>query len=135
VAFAPLTHFFGYEGRCGLPSNFDADYCFTLGFTAGTLLVHGYTGVMAGVRNLTQDASKWEVFGLPLPSLMTIERRSGHDVAVIKKALVELDSKSFQHFAETRKKWIEEDCYMSPGPIQFFGKASQERPMVLKLDQ
>lgn len=135
ISFAVNLHFFGYEGRCGLPSNFDCDYGFTLGHTAGLLLNKNLTGVMCGVRNLTQQVSDWEVFGLPLTSLMTIEKRSGVDTPVIKKALVDLNSKSFLKFSEERKKWLYEDCYSSPGPIQFYGKSSQDKSRILMIDE
>lgn len=133
--FAVNLHFFGYEGRCGLPSNFDCDYGFTLGHTAGLLLNQNITGVMCGVRNLTETVEKWEIFGLPLTSLMTIEKRGGVETAVIKKALVDLKSKAFLKFEEERKKWLYEDEYSSPGPIQFYGKSSNDKSRILMLDE
>jgi len=90
---------------------------------------------MSGVRNLTEDTSKWEIFGLPLTSLMTIEKRSGSDTAVIKKALVSLNSKGFLKYEEERRKWLYEDCYSSPGPIQFFGSTCSDKSRLLMLDE
>jgi len=135
ISFSPLNHFFGYEGRCSLPSKFDSDYCYTLGFVSGTLLTHGYTGMMCGVRNLTLEVEKWEIFGIPLVSLMTIEKRSGQDTPVICKALVDLNSKAFKYFEHERSKWELEDFYKSPGPIQFHGPNSKDRSMILMLDE
>eukprot|EP01080_Neovahlkampfia_damariscottae_P008016 gene8016-12481_t len=110
--FQALTHFFGYEGRCCLPTNFDCDYCYNLGMTAGLILSNGnYSGVMAGIKNLTKPVDQWKIFGLPLTTLMTIEKRSGKDVPVIKKALVELDGKAFTEFKKYRDDWMIHDCY------------------------
>lgn len=115
------THFMGYEGRCAFPSNFDADYCYSLGNAAFLLALNGYSGYIASIRNLTAPASEWIPGGIPLVSMMNIERRHGKDKPVIKKALVELDGKPFKHFAEQRGKWALSSDYRIPGSIQFFG--------------
>jgi pyrophosphate--fructose-6-phosphate 1-phosphotransferase len=115
------THFFGYEGRCGFPSNFDADYCYSLGYTAFVLASSGLTGYLSSVRNLTAPADKWIAGGVPLVSLMNMERRHGSDKPVIKKALVELDGAPFKEFASLRGEWAEHSNYRLPGPIQYFG--------------
>jgi pyrophosphate--fructose-6-phosphate 1-phosphotransferase len=115
------THFFGYEGRCGFPSNFDADYCYSLGYTAFVLAASGLTGYLSSVRNLTASADKWIAGGVPLVSMMNMERRHGSDKAVIKKALVELDGSPFRSFASKREAWAESSDYRLPGPIQYFG--------------
>jgi pyrophosphate--fructose-6-phosphate 1-phosphotransferase len=115
------THFFGYEGRCGFPSNFDADYCYSLGYTAFTLAASGFTGYLASVRNLTAAAEKWIAGGVPLISMMNMERRHGSDKPVIKKALVELEGAPFREFASKRAHWAESSNYRLPGGIQYFG--------------
>jgi len=122
--FSPLNHFFGYEGRCAAPSNFDADYCYSLGFTASALIGSGKTGYLSSIRNTTQTSDKWIAGGIPLTMMMNLERRHGKDKPVIKKALVELDSKPFHSFSENRDIWAMEDDYQYPGPIQYFGPAS-----------
>ena len=122
--FSGQNHFFGYEGRCAAPSNFDADYCYSLGYTAAALLGAGKTGYLSSVRNLTQPADKWVAGGIPLTMMMNIERRHGKEKAVIKKALVELDGKPFQAFANKRATWAADDDYTYPGPIQYFGPSS-----------
>jgi pyrophosphate--fructose-6-phosphate 1-phosphotransferase len=119
--FDHQTHFFGYEGRCGFPSNFDADYCYSLGYTAFVLAASGLTGYLSSVRNLTEGADKWAAGGVPLVSMMNMERRHGEDKPVIKKALVELDGAPFKHFAAQRGAWAEHSNYRLPGPIQYFG--------------
>ena len=121
--FATQHHFFGYEGRCAAPSNFDADYCYTLGFTASKLIESGKTGYMSSVRNLTQAVAQWIPGGIPITMMMNLERRHGEMKPVIKKALVELDGKPFKTFEENRSKWARETCYIYPGPIQYFGPA------------
>ncbi len=118
------NHFFGYEGRCAAPSNFDADYCYSLGFTAAALLGAGKSGYLSSIRNLTEAAEKWVAGGIPLTMLMNIERRHGQEKAVIKKALVDLDGKPFQVFAQKRADWAIEDEFLYPGPIQYFGPPS-----------
>jgi len=115
------THFFGYEGRCGFPSNFDADYCYSLGYTAFVLAASGLTGYLSSVRDLTASADKWVAGGVPLVSMMNMERRHGADKPVIKKALVELDGSPFKHFASLREAWAQSSDYRLPGPIQYFG--------------
>ncbi|MCL1815321.1 MAG: diphosphate--fructose-6-phosphate 1-phosphotransferase [Treponema sp.] len=119
--FSPLAHFFGYEGRCAFPSNFDADYCYSLGFTAFVLIASGLTGYISSVRNLTASADKWIPGGIPLTMMMNMERRHGSSKPVIKKALVELDGKPFKTFAGEREKWSVETCYHFPGAIQYYG--------------
>lgn len=119
--FSPLHHFFGYEGRAAFPSNFDADYCYSLGYTAFCLISYGYTGYMSTIRHLDGGIEKWEAGGLPITKMMDIERRGGQDKPVIKKALVDLKGKPFQYFAKHRKKWAMETCFRYPGAIQYFG--------------
>ena len=119
--FSTQTHFFGYEGRCAAPSNYDADYCYSLGYTAAALIGAGKTGYMANVRNTMRPASEWIAGGIPITMLMNVERRHGHDKPVIRKALVELDGKPFQTFAAHRAEWATETAYVYPGPIQYFG--------------
>ncbi|MCK5804899.1 MAG: diphosphate--fructose-6-phosphate 1-phosphotransferase [Lentisphaeria bacterium] len=122
-AFSAQTHFFGYEGRCAAPSNFDADYCYGLGYTAAALLGAGKTAYMASIQNLSGPASEWEAGGIPLTMMMNMERRHGEDVPVIRKALVELEGKPFRVFAESRDAWSEGVEFLYPGPIQYFGPA------------
>jgi diphosphate-dependent phosphofructokinase len=120
-SFNPLVHFFGYEGRSGFPSNFDAQYCYALGFAAALLVEAGASGYMCFVENLTAPVEEWGIGGVPLTRLMVIETRKGKEKPVIKKALVELDSPSFLHFKKNRKSWMHQDAYRFPGPIQFWG--------------
>jgi len=119
--FTAVNHFFGYEGRCAAPSNFDADYCYSLGYTASSLVGAGLTGYLSSVRNLTKPADKWIAGGIPLTMMMNLERRHGKDKPVIKKALVELDGKPFAAYASNRENWAMTDDYQYPGPIQYFG--------------
>ena len=119
--FSPLGHFFGYEGRCAFPSNFDADYCYSLGFTAFVLIASGLSGYISSVKNLTASADKWIPEGIPLTMMMDMEHRHGSAKPVIKKALVELDGKPFKALAEKRDKWAVETCYQFPGAIQYYG--------------
>jgi len=119
--FAAINHFFGYEGRCAAPSNFDADYCYSLGYTAAILVLNKKTGYMASVRNLTAGIEKWTAGGVPTTMMMNIERRHGADKPVIQKALVDLKGKPFKYFAEHRDSWAKEEEYLYPGPIQYFG--------------
>ncbi len=119
--FSGQSHFFGYEGRCAAPSNFDADYTYSLGRTASVLIANGKTGYMASVRNLTAPADEWIAGGVPVTMLMNMERRHGAMKPVIQKALVKLDGKPFKTFAENRKSWGEKTQYVYPGPIQYFG--------------
>lgn len=120
-AFAAQHHFFGYEGRCATPSNFDSDYCYALGTSAAQLIANGKTGYMAIVKNTTAPADEWVAGGVPITMMMNIERRNGENKPVIRKALVELDGKPFKTFAENRSKWAKETCYVYPGPIQYWG--------------
>lgn len=120
-SFAPLPHYFGYEGRCAAPSNFDADYTYTLGFTAALLLRDRLTGYIATAGGLTKPAAQWTAGGIPLARMMNLERRHGKMVAVIKKALVELDSPTFLEFAKHRDTWATTTSYIFAGPIQYFG--------------
>lgn len=121
--FSTQAHFFGYEGRCAAPSNFDADYCYSLGYNAFALIQFGLTGYISSVRNLTKPAEEWIAGGIPLTSMMNMERRHGKQKPVIKKALVELNSAPFRKFSENREKWSIEENYIYPGPIQYFGPA------------
>lgn len=124
-SFLPQAHFFGYEGRCALPSNFDSQYCYALGLNAAVLIREGATGYMSCVKNLHErDFNKWTAAGCPLPTMMNVERRKGKDVPVIKKALTELEGPNFLAYAAVRDKWAVLDCYRSPGPIQFKGPYS-----------
>jgi pyrophosphate--fructose-6-phosphate 1-phosphotransferase len=115
------THFMGYEGRCAFPTNFDADYCYSLGFTAYLLALYGFSGYIASIRNLAAPAGEWIPGGIPLVSMMNIEHRHGTDKPVIRKALVELDGKPFRNFAGQRDKWALSSDYRLPGSIQYFG--------------
>ncbi len=135
--FSTQYHFFGYEGRCAAPSNFDADYCYSLGVTAAVLVGQGKTGYMASVRNLTAPAEEWIAGGVPVTMMMNMERRHGHMKPVIQKALVELDGEPFKFFAANRKKWAEETCFVYPGPIQYFGPPAvcDQPTMTLKLEK
>ena len=121
--FAALHHFFGYEGRCADPSNFDADYCYALGFNAACLINSGVTGYMSSVRNLTKPSVQWIAGGIPITMMMNMERRHGAMKPVIQKALVRLDDAPFLKFASKRDVWAIDTCYMYPGPIQYFGPA------------
>ena len=122
--FSPLHHFFGYEGRCAAPSNFDADYCYALGSSAAQLIANGKTGYMAIVKNTTASADQWKAGGVPITMMMNMERRNGEMKPVIRKALVELDGAPFKTFAAQREKWAKETCYIYPGPIQYWGPSS-----------
>ncbi|PQQ04834.1 pyrophosphate--fructose 6-phosphate 1-phosphotransferase subunit beta [Prunus yedoensis var. nudiflora] len=122
--FLGKTHFFGYEGRCGLPTNFDANYCYALGFGAGALLHSGKTGLISSVGNLAAPVEQWTVGGTALTSLMDVERRHGKFKPVIKKAMVELEGAPFKKFASFRDEWALKNRYVNPGPIQFLGPAA-----------
>ena len=122
--FAAQHHFFGYEGRCAAPSNFDADYCYALGSSAAQLIANGKTGYMAIVKNTTAPADQWKAGGVPITMMMNRERRNGEMKPVIRKALVELDGAPFKTFAAQRDKWAKETCYVYPGPIQYWGPSS-----------
>ena len=119
--FAAQHHFFGYEGRCAAPSNFDADYCYSLGYTASALIAEGKTGYMSSVRNTTKPAEEWIAGGVPVTMMMNMERRHGEMKPVIQKALVKLDDAPFKYFASQRETWAKNTCYVYPGPIQYFG--------------
>jgi len=119
--FAALSHFFGYEGRCAAPSNFDADYCYSLGYAASVLVLHKKTGYMVSVRNLAKGIENWVAGGIPITMMMNIERRHGKDKAVIQKALVDLNGKPFKYFEAKRGEWAKGEEYLYPGPIQYFG--------------
>jgi pyrophosphate--fructose-6-phosphate 1-phosphotransferase len=119
--FGALGHFFGYEGRCAFPSNFDADYCYSLGFSAFVLIAAGLTGYIANVRNLSAPAEEWIAGGVPLTMMMNMEHRQGSQKPVIRKALVELEGKPFESFARNRDTWAITTSYLFPGAIQYFG--------------
>ena len=119
--FNALHHFFGYEGRCAFPSNFDADYCYSLGYNAFMLIQYGYNGYLSKVFNLSKPAEEWVAGGMPITKMMNIERRNGEDKPVIKKALVELDGKPFKYFEANRDTWAVETAYTYPGAIQYYG--------------
>ena len=119
--FSPLHHFLGYEGRCAFPSNFDADYCYSLGYNAAMLIQYGFTGYLSKVSNLSKPAEEWVAGGMPITKMMNIERRHGHDKPVIRKALVELEGAPFRYFAEHRDQWAVETSFVYPGAIQYFG--------------
>lgn len=121
--FATLHHFFGYEGRCSAPSNFDADYCYALGMSAGNLIANNKTGYMAIVQNLSAPAEEWRAGGVPITMMMNMERRHGAMKPVIRKALVELEGAPFKKFVEMRDKFARETCFVYPGPIQYWGPA------------
>ncbi len=135
--FSALHHFFGYEGRCATPSNFDADYCYSLGYTASLLIANGKTGYMASVRNLTAPAEEWIAGGVPITMMMNMEHRHGEMKPVIQKALVKLDGAPFRAFAAQRDEWAAHTTYVYPGPIQYFGPAEvcDCPPRILQLEQ
>jgi len=123
--FMPQSHFFGYEGRCALPSNFDSNYCYSIGMNAAYLMMNKFSGYMSCIKNLKDpNPANWIAAGCPLPTMMGIERRKGKDKPVITKALVKLDGGMFKCYQAVRAKWAVLDCYQSPGPIQFKGPAS-----------
>ena len=121
--FAAQHHFFGYEGRCAAPSNFDADYCYALGVSAANLIASGKTGYMAIVKNLSAPTDEWKAGGVPITMMMNMERRNGEMKPVIRKALVELDGAPFKEFAAHREEWARKTSYVYPGPIQYWGPA------------
>ncbi len=121
--FSALHHFFGYEGRCAFPSNFDADYCYSLGYNAFMLIQYGYNGYLSKVANLSKPAEQWIAGGMPITKMMNIERRHGEDKPVIRKALVELDGNPFKYFVANREKWAIETAFVYPGAIQYYGPA------------
>lgn len=119
--FSDLAHFFGYEGRCAFPSNFDADYCYALGFNAFALMNFGLTGYISSIRNLTAPAKDWVAGGIPLTMMMNMEKRHGEMKPVIKKALVEIDGPVFKYLQDHREEWANNEEYLFPGAIQYFG--------------
>ena len=119
--FGALHHFLGYEGRCAFPSNFDADYCYSLGYNAFMLIQYGYNGYLSKVSNLSAPASEWVAGGMPITKMMNVERRHGEDKPVIRKALVELDGAPFKYFEAHRDEWAVETCFQYPGAIQYYG--------------
>ena len=135
--FAAQEHFFGYEGRCATPSNYDSDYCYSLGYTAAALIAAGKTGYMSSVRNTTAPASEWVAGGVPVTMMMNMERRHGEMKPVIQKALVKLDGAPFQYFAAHREEWAVGTEFVYPGPIQFFGpsEACDQPTVTLRLEQ
>ena len=122
--FADQAHFFGYEGRCAFPSNFDADYCYSLGYNAFALINNGFTGYLSSIRNLTDVASNWIAGGIPLTMMMNMEKRHGEWKPVIQKALVKLDGPVFKKLEEHREEWAMNDRYLFPGAVQYFGPSS-----------
>ena len=122
--FSTQHHFFGYEGRCAAPSNFDADYCYSLGFNASMLIAAGKTGYMSSVKNTSKPVDEWIAGGIPITMMMNMEKRNGQMKPVIRKALVELDGKPYKFFVAHRTKWARETEFVYPGPIQYFGPAA-----------
>ncbi len=122
--FNPLCHFFGYEGRCAFPSNFDADYCYSLGYNAFMLISYGYTGYLSTISDLTRPAAEWRPGGIPITGMMNLEHRNGKLKPVIKKSLVDLDGAPFKYFAERRGEWAVKTSYTFPGAIQYYGPSS-----------
>ena len=135
--FAAQHHFFGYEGRCAAPSNFDADYCYALGSSAAQLIANGKTGYMAIVKNTTAPAAEWKAGGVPITMMMNMERRNGEMKPVIRKALVELDGAPFKAYAAVRDQWAIETAFVYPGPIQYWGptEVCDKPTMTLALEQ
>ena len=135
--FSPLHHFFGYEGRCAAPSNFDADYCYALGTSAVQLIANGKTGYMAIVKNTTSCTDDWKAGGVPITMMMNMERRNGEMKPVIRKALVDLNGKPFKTLVEHREEWAKKTCYVYPGPIQYWGpsKVCDQTTKTLSLER
>ncbi|MCI6118268.1 MAG: diphosphate--fructose-6-phosphate 1-phosphotransferase [Prevotella sp.] len=135
--FSTQHHFFGYEGRCAAPSNFDADYCYSLGFNASMLIAAGKTGYMSSVKNTSKPVDEWVAGGIPITMMMNMEKRNGQMKPVIRKALVELDGKPYKYFVAHRTKWARETDFVYPGPIQYFGPAEvcDQPTKTLKLEQ
>ncbi len=134
--FATQNHFFGYEGRCAFPSNFDADYCYSLGYNAFFLISANLTGYLSSVTNLSKPATEWKAGGIPITMMMNMEQRHGEKKPVIKKALVELNGKPFKYFEQNRAQWAEDTCFTFPGAIQYFGPSSvcDQTTMTLALE-
>ena len=135
--FSTQHHFFGYEGRCAAPSNFDADYCYSLGFNASRLIASGKTGYMSVIRNTTAPAAEWIAGGVPITMMMNLEKRNGKMKPVIRKALVELDGAPFKFFAANRAEWAKDTCYLYPGSIQYWGPSEvcDQTTKTLQLEQ
>ena len=135
--FSAQHHFFGYEGRCAAPSNFDADYCYSLGYNASRLIASGKTGYMSVIRNTTAPAAEWVAGGVPITMMMNLEKRSGKFKPVIRKALVELDGAPFKYFEAHRAEWAENTCYLYPGSIQYWGPSEvcDQPTKTLQLEQ
>jgi pyrophosphate--fructose-6-phosphate 1-phosphotransferase len=135
--FSALGHFFGYEGRCAFPSNFDADYCYSLGFAAFVLIASGLTGYLSSVRNLTAPAEEWIAGGVPLTMMMNMEQRQGVQKPVIKKALVDIEGRPFKAFDEGRGVWAVKTSFLYPGAIQYFGppEVCDQPSKTLKLER
>ena len=135
--FATQHHFFGYEGRCAAPSNYDADYCYSLGFNATRLIANGKTGYMSIIKNTTAPAAEWIAGGVPITMMMNMKKRNGKMKPVIRKALVELDGAPFKYFASKRANWARYTSYVYPGPIQYFGptEVCDQSTITLKLEQ
>jgi 6-phosphofructokinase len=135
--FASITHFFGYEGRCAAPSNYDADYCYSLGYTASMLVASGKTGYMSSVKNTTAPAAEWVAGGVPITMMLNLERRHGEMKPVIQKALVKLDGAPFLYYKEKREEWAIHTDYVYPGPIQYFGptEVCDQPSKTLQLEQ
>jgi pyrophosphate--fructose-6-phosphate 1-phosphotransferase len=135
--FAAITHFFGYEGRCAAPSNYDANYCYSLGYAASMLIATGKTGYMASIRNTTAPASEWIAGGVPITMMLNMERRHGEMKPVIQKALVDLEGAPFKYYESHRDQWAIETSYVYPGPIQYFGptEVCDEPSKTLQLEQ
>ncbi len=136
-SFSSLNHFFGYEGRCAFPSNFDADYCYSLGYNAFMLISSGLTGYISSVTNLSAPADQWKAGGIPITMMMNMEQRHGSKKPVIKKALVELDGAPFKTFASERERWAQETVFVYPGAIQYFGppEVCDQPTITLTLEQ
>ena len=135
--FSALHHFFGYEGRCAAPSNFDADYCYSLGVSASQLIANGKTGYMAIVKNTIAPAEQWIAGGVPITMMLNMEKRNGAMKPVIRKALVDLEGKPFKTFAAQREEWKKNTCFVYPGPIQYFGPSEvcDRTTVTLQLEQ
>ncbi len=135
--FGTQHHFFGYEGRCAAPSNYDADYCYSLGYNASRLIANGKTGYMSVIKNTTAPAEEWIAGGVPITMMMNLEKRNGKMKPVIRKALVELDGAPFKYFAAHRDEWAKETAYVYPGPIQYWGPSEvcDQTTKTLQLEQ
>jgi pyrophosphate--fructose-6-phosphate 1-phosphotransferase len=135
--FSGLGHFFGYEGRCAFPSNFDADYCYSLGFNAFVLIANGFTSYISSIRNLDRPAAEWQAGGIPLTAMMNMESRHGKAKPVIRKALVDLEGAPFKTLVSQRDEWARKTCYIYPGAIQYYGppEVCDQPPKTLLLEK